>query len=144
MRRPLILIAEDDRDDRFLLESAFKESGNDEDLHFVENGVEVMLFLNQLLQTSQQPIFPDLMMIDLNMPKKNGKEILAEVKQHSIYKNIPIIVYTTTSNEADIKKCYELGANTYIVKPTSYEGLREVVSAIKNYWLGTASIPVLN
>ena len=142
MKKSLILVADDDSDDRFLLQAAFQEHGEQETLEFVENGVEVMEFLEAASAGSSHN-FPELIMLDLNMPKMNGKEVLSEIKNHPFLKRIPVIIYTTTRNEIEIRKCYELGANTYIVKPISFEGLRDVVSNIRSYWLDTASIPVL-
>jgi CheY-like chemotaxis protein len=144
MKKAFILIAEDDSDDRFLLQAAFDENDGQEILAFVENGIEVIEFLNNIAESKDDSAFPELIILDLNMPKKSGKEVLAELKQHPIYKKIPVIIYTTTRNELEIKKCYELGANTYIVKPISFEGLREVVNAIRSYWMDTATIPVLH
>lgn len=144
MKKTLILIAEDDNDDRFLIQSAFKETGDDEILQFVENGVEVMNYLNAESEKGDNAVYPDIIILDLNMPKKSGKEVLAELKGHQLYKNIPVIIYTTTRNEIEIRNCYELGANTYIVKPISFAALREVVWTIKNYWLSTATTPVVH
>ena len=141
MKKSLILVAEDDVDDRFLLQSAFNESGDQEVLEFVENGMEVMDYLNAIAEKGDETAFPELIILDLNMPKKNGKEVLAEIKQNDAFKKIPVIIYTTTKNEIEVKKCYELGANTYIVKPITFEALREVVASIRNYWLSTASMP---
>lgn len=143
MKKSLILVADDDSDDRFLLQSAFEEHGDQEKLEFVENGIEVMEFLEAASSRSDHH-FPELIMLDLNMPKMNGKEVLSEIKNHPVLKRIPVIIYTTTRNEIEIRKCYELGANTYIVKPISFEGLRDVVTNIRSYWLDTASIPVLD
>jgi CheY-like chemotaxis protein len=75
------------------------------------------------------------------MPKKSGREALAEIKQHPSFKVIPVIVYTTTKSEIEIRKCYELGANTYIVKPARFDALLKVVEDIRSYWFNTASIP---
>jgi CheY-like chemotaxis protein len=80
-------------------------------------------------------------LMDLNMPKKNGREALQELKQHPIYKSIPVIVYTTTKNEQEIRRCYELGANSYVVKPARFEALLKVVEDIRSYWFNTVSIP---
>jgi CheY-like chemotaxis protein len=144
VKKPFILIAEDDMDDRFLLEKAFEENGGAENLQFVENGVEVIDYLKSAQNDAALTTpFPRLIILDLNMPKKNGKEVLEEIKGHSLFNKIPVIIYTTTRNETEVKECYELGANTYIVKPISFEAIREVVKAITNYWLSTASIPVL-
>jgi len=137
-----ILIAEDDADDRFLLQTAFREKGYPEKVEFVENGVELMDFLDALQQKSSGSNFlPGFILLDLNMPKKDGRQALKEMKQHPVFKRIPVIVFTTTKNENEIKRCYELGANTYVVKPISFDALLLVVENIRNYWLNTASVP---
>jgi CheY-like chemotaxis protein len=142
MQKLFILVAEDDSDDRFLLQTAFKEKGYDDKLEFVENGVELIEFLSKIQDNKTTHVsFPYFILLDLNMPKKDGREVLKELKQHPVFKKIPIIVFTTTKNENEIKRCYELGANTYIVKPVSFEGLLKVLDNIRSYWSGTASIP---
>jgi len=142
MKKTFILVADDDADDRFLIQTAFKENGYNDKIEFVENGVELLKFLNDISQnSSRESVFPGFILLDLNMPKKSGREVLQEIKQHPVFKTIPVIVYTTTKNESEIKRCYELGANTYIVKPARFEALLKVVEGIHNYWLSTASIP---
>ncbi len=137
-----ILIAEDDADDRFLLKTVFDEMGYKEKIEFVENGIELFTFLNRIHKTDiSENNYPRFILLDLNMPKKDGREVLKEIKQHAIYKKIPVIVFTTTKNETEIKRCYELGANTYIVKPASFEGLVKTMSDIRSYWITTACIP---
>ena len=141
-RKPYIVVAEDDADDRFLLQTAFLEKGFTDPIEFVENGVDLIRFLNQLLeQPADDKQFPRFILLDLNMPKKNGKETLSEIKSHPIWKTIPVIVYTTTKSEAEILKCYELGANTYIVKPARFEMLLQVVEDLRKYWFETATMP---
>jgi CheY-like chemotaxis protein len=143
MRKPVILVAEDDMDDRFLLQTAFRETGDAELLKFVDNGIEVISYLDAAEKNNgEKNNFPEIIILDLNMPKKDGKEVLSELKQHPLFKKIPVIVYTTTKNELEVRKCYELGANTYIVKPISFDSLCRVVKSIRTYWLSTASIPV--
>lgn len=142
MSSSFILIAEDDADDRFLIQTAFEEKGFTERIAFVENGVELLSFLQNIAaNTKEEQVFPGFILLDLNMPKKDGREVLKEIKQHPLYKKIPVIVFTTTRNELEIKRCYELGANTYIVKPISFEALLKVVDDIRSYWFQTASIP---
>lgn len=142
MKNRFILIAEDDADDRFLLQTAFEEKGYKDRIEFVENGVELIKFLEKIrLTDGESSTFPGFIMLDLNMPKKSGREALQELKQHPVFKSIPVIVYTTTKNEMEIKRCYELGANSYIVKPARFEALLKVVEDIRNYWFNTASIP---
>lgn len=142
MKQSFILIAEDDADDRFLLQAAFDEKGYKDKIAFVENGVELMNFLNGISQKGSDFVgFPRFIMLDLNMPKKGGREALQEIKQHPQFKVIPVIVYTTTKNETELKRCYELGANTYIVKPARFEALLKIIEDIRTYWLDTASVP---
>lgn len=138
-----ILIAEDDADDRFLLETAFREIGSKEELVFVQNGVELFQFLaTQNGKPELSKRFPGFIMLDLNMPKKDGREVLKEIKENCLYKKIPIIVFTTTKNENDISRCYDLGANSYVVKPVNYEELMNVIRDIRNYWLRVSALPV--
>lgn len=141
MQKLFILIAEDDADDRFLLQTVFDERGYTDKLEFVENGVELLEFLNKNVNGNSENNFPAFILLDLNMPKKDGREALKEIKQHPLYKKIPVIVFTTTKSEHEIRRCYELGANTYVVKPVSFEALIKVVDEIRNYWLNTASTP---
>jgi CheY-like chemotaxis protein len=133
-----IIIAEDDSDDRLLLETAFKETGIEIKLVFANNGVELL----KLLTAHDQSVYPRVILLDLNMPKKDGREVLKELKEHPHLKKIPVIVFTTTKNEAEIARCYELGANTYVVKPDSYSELLKVVKRLKSYWFETASVAV--
>lgn len=140
MSKMVLLIAEDDADDRFLFETAFSEKGYPEQLVFVENGVELSEFLHRI-EAGGSGNYPACILLDLNMPRKDGREALKELKQHAVFRKIPVIVFTTTKNEMEISRCYELGANTYIVKPVSFDGLLKVVEDIHNYWFGTASIP---
>jgi DNA-binding response OmpR family regulator len=131
-----ILVAEDDADDRFLIETAFKEKGYTDKLDFVENGIELMSYLDD----SKSDSMPRIILLDLNMPKKDGREVLYELKHHHLFKRIPIVVFTTTKNEKEIARCYDLGANTYIVKPTTFDELLFIVEQIHSYWLNAAEV----
>lgn len=143
MQKLFVLIAEDDADDRFLLQTVFDEKGYTDKIEFVENGVELIDYLYAVLEKKNGArSFPAFILLDLNMPKKDGREALKEIKQHPVFKKIPVIVFTTTKSENEIRRCYELGANTYVVKPVSFEGLLKVVDDIRGYWMNTASIPV--
>ena len=144
MNNQPILIAEDDADDRYLLQTAFSEIGYPEKIDFVENGIEVLNYLdaNYTHNKSDEKALPGFILLDLNMPKKDGREVLKELKQHPVFKKIPVIVFTTTKNEIEIKRCYELGANSYVVKPISFDALLKVVENIRSFWFQTASIPV--
>jgi CheY-like chemotaxis protein len=144
MNNQPILIAEDDADDRYLLQTAFLEIGHPEKIDFVENGIEVLNYLdtNYTNNKSDDKSLPGFILLDLNMPKKDGREVLKELKAHPVFKKIPVIVFTTTKNEIEIKRCYELGANSYVVKPISFDALLKVVENIRSFWFQTASIPV--
>ena len=140
MSEVLILIAEDDADDRFLLQTAFEEKGYSDKLEFVENGMELIAYLDNNHKNNRNNHFPKFILLDLNMPKKDGREVLKELKQHTLYKKIPIVIFTTTKNENEIRRCYEMGANTYVVKPSSFSDLLNTIEQIRSYWLDTASI----
>jgi two-component system response regulator len=131
-----ILIGEDDADDRFLLQTAFDEVRPNSQLAFVENGVELLDFLAG--KTEQDQALPVFILLDLNMPKKDGREVLRELKAHATLQRIPVIMFSTTSNEHEIRRCYELGANSYITKPDSFGGLQDIVKALCGYWLSEA------
>lgn len=142
MKNPFILIAEDDADDRFLLQTAFEENGYRERIEFVENGLDLVEYLMQIkTRSGTEKSYPGFILLDLNMPKKDGRLALKEVKQHPEFRKIPVIVFTTTKNENEVKRCYELGANTYVVKPSSFEALLRVVEDLRSYWFRTALVP---
>jgi len=134
-----ILIAEDDADDRFLLQSAFEENGFNDTLCFLDNGVELIEYLNNLTATDGEVKIPRFIMLDLNMPKKDGREVLKEIKQNPLLKKIPVIIFSTTNNEQEMRRCYELGANSYITKPNSFENLIKTVAALRCYWIQTTN-----
>jgi CheY-like chemotaxis protein len=140
MPRSYILIAEDDADDRFLLETAFRECGFNDKLAFVENGIELIRYLDE--EKNRNGVdrkFPAFIMLDLNMPKKDGREVLKELKENETYRVIPVVIFTTTKNENEIRRCYELGANSYVVKPVNFEHLVKVLGQIREYWFGISS-----
>lgn len=132
--RKFILIAEDDADDRFLLRTAFEERGYDDHLIFVENGIELMNYLGEIQNQNAARIFPEFILLDLNMPKMDGREVLQKLKEHKAFKSIPVVVYSTTKNEGEMKKCYELGADLYIVKPSRFDSLLQTVDDLHSHW----------
>lgn len=138
MNSPFILIAEDDVDDRMLLQTAFDENNIKIQIEFVGNGSELIEYLETL--EGRKSNYPRIILLDLNMPKKDGRETLREIKQHPVFKKIPVVVFTTTKNENEIARCYELGANTYVVKPDSFELLRKIVISLSEYWFSTAAV----
>jgi CheY-like chemotaxis protein len=137
MNGAYVLIAEDDIDDRMLLQTAFDETGIKNRIEFVGNGCELLDFLYKEDRNS----YPRFILLDLNMPKKDGRETLKEIKQHPIFKKIPVVIFTTTKNESEVSRCYELGANSYVVKPDSFESLVKITAALCNYWFSIALVP---
>ncbi|HEY1030520.1 MAG TPA: response regulator [Flavipsychrobacter sp.] len=140
MEEVFILIAEDDADDRFLLQTAFEENGFKDKLCFVENGIELFDYLAENKGSTGNTL-PRFIMLDLNMPKKDGREVLTELKQHNTYKNIPVVVFSTTHNEQEMRRCYELGANSYITKPNSFDSLLKTVATLRSLWMEGRTIP---
>jgi len=140
-KRQFILVAEDDIDDKCMLQMIFEDSGNGDLLEFVENGLELINVLDNIRQNEDTLVYPRFILLDLNMPKMDGRQALKELRGHSSYKKIPVIIFSTTKNEAEINRCYEQGANSYIVKPHTYTDLMQIMIAVVNYWLHTASLP---
>lgn len=137
MTKNRIIIADDDEDDRLMMQSAFQELRAEVHIDFAMDGNDLM----ELLSKTAVAASTLFILLDLNMPKKNGGEALKEIKQDPNLKKIPVIVFSTAKNETEIRKCYDLGANTYIVKPNSFEDVRQVVQSLNAYWLDTAAIP---
>lgn len=132
-----ILVAEDDADDRFLLKTMFQENGFNETLYFVEDGIELLEYLQKAESDNKSNPVPRLILLDLNMPRKDGRQVLSELKENPVLKKIPVVILSTTKNEKEIKKCYELGAVGYITKPDSYETFMKTITDIIDTWLHT-------
>ncbi|WPP51489.1 response regulator [Catalinimonas niigatensis] len=137
-----ILMADDDPDDRMLTKEALMENKLANDLHFVEDGEELMDYLNQKGKYNKENApKPGLILLDLNMPKKDGREALTEIKADPKLRRIPIIVLTTSKAEEDIVKTYDLGISSFITKPVTFDDLVEVARAIGKYWFGIVVLP---
>ena len=142
--RPItILMADDDADDRQMTREAFEESRVANDLRFVENGVELMDYLQRRGRYSDPATSPrpGLILLDLNMPKKDGREALQEIKADPTLRNIRVVILTTSKAEEDIYRSYDLSATSYITKPVTFEGLVEVVKTLGKYWLEIVELP---
>ncbi len=139
----VLLIAEDDPDDRLLFGQAFREARLPVDLRFVEDGEALMDYLRKKDECHESdPIpKPDLILLDLNMPRKDGREVLEEIKADPELRSIPVVVCTTSSGEEDITQSYARGASSFIVKPETYDGLLEAVRVFGNYWCKIAQLP---
>lgn len=142
---PTILIADDDPDDRLMIRDAFADRCRDCRLCFVEDGEEALRFLENALhkQTADCPL-PDLILLDLNMPLKDGRETLRELKANPRFRRIPTVILTTSHSDDDIDDCYDHHANSYIIKPNRYSELLEVVTSLQSYWMDTVNLPPQN
>ncbi len=139
--RPIeILLVEDSPSDADLTVDAFSEARVLNNLHWVKDGVEALTFLRRQGQYSDVPR-PDLILLDLNMPKKDGREVLAEIKADSQLKRIPVIILTTSAAERDILKTYELNGNCYVTKPIDVEQFMSVIKLIEAFWLALVQLP---
>ena len=136
-----ILLVEDSPSDAALTIEALKEGKIANKLTHVEDGVEAMDFLERRGKYANAAK-PDLIMLDLNLPRKDGREVLAEIKNDNNLKVIPIIVLTTSRSDADILKSYQLNANCYITKPVDFSHFIDVVKSIENFWLTVVTLPV--
>lgn len=135
-----ILLIEDSRSDAVLIQETLSESKFLNELHLVRDGVEATNFLYKRGNYSNAPR-PDIILLDLNLPKKNGRELLAEIKADENLMTIPIVVLTTSSDEADILRSYQLRVNCYLVKPIELEQFIEVVQSIEHFWLALVELP---
>jgi two-component system, chemotaxis family, response regulator Rcp1 len=126
-----ILLVEDSKSDAYLTQETLTETNIPHRLHHVKDGVEALDFLHQRQKYTQVPR-PDLILLDLNMPRKNGFEVLTEVKAHGTFCLIPIVVITTSTNETEIEKIYQLQAKLYLVKPVGSDRLAKVLNSIRS------------
>ena len=139
----LILMAEDDSDDRLLVKDALAECRWEGDLRFVENGEELLDYLMRRGKYSQSAIAPrpGLILLDLNMPRKDGREALREIKADAELRRIPVVVFTTSKADTDIGRLYDLGANSFISKPIQFDALVSVMRILGQYWFRTVELP---
>lgn len=130
-----ILLVDDDLDDRYLLQTAFEESETPCRLDYLSDGDEIFSYLDKQVQpeTSTEQL-PDLILLDLNMPKKNGWQVLNELKQSPLFKHIPVVILTTSKSPEHVRKSYSLGASSFISKPSSFSNLVEVTRILGKYW----------
>lgn len=141
--KPIILVADDDDDDLLLIRTAFEETQVKAPFFTVKDGEELMDFLRcrgKYVDPTSAPR-PGLILLDLNMPRKDGREALMEIKADPVLCQIPVVILTTSKAEEDVKHTYDLGANSFIVKPSTYEGLTNVIKTVTRYWFDVVTLP---
>jgi len=142
-RTPItILMADDDADDRSLTKEALQEGRLVNDLRFVEDGEDLLDYLRHAGKyAGQNPPRPGLILLDLNMPKKDGRTTLQEIKNDPELRQIPVVILTTSKADEDIFKSYDLGVNSYIVKPVTFDALVDVLQTLEKYWFEIVELP---
>jgi len=134
----VILMAEDDADDRLLVRDALAECKLEDTVRFVADGEELMDYLlrrGKYLTPEAAPR-PTFILLDLNMPRKDGRQALREIRAHPDLRRLPVVVFTTSKAEADVEKLYDLGANSFVVKPVAFDALVKIVGQLAQYWFG--------
>ena len=141
MGRPVeILLVEDNPDDVALTEEALRLSNMANNLHVAQDGVMALEFLRKQGAYSDA-VSPDLVLLDLNLPRKDGREVLAEVKSDDALKHIPVVVLTTSQAEQDIMRSYKLHANCYVTKPVDFDEFIKIVRSIEDFWFAVVKLP---
>lgn len=135
-----ILLVEDNPADARLIKEVFKDTKTKNKLYVVKDGVEAMDFLNQDAAYVDMPR-PDVILLDLNLPRKDGRELLKELKEDNTFKRVPIVILTTSSAEEDIIKTYNNHANCYITKPVDFDQFLKVINSIEDFWLTVVKLP---
>jgi len=135
-----ILLVEDNPGDVRLTQEALKDGGVLNELHVVEDGVDALAFLRRQGKYADAPC-PELILLDLNLPKKDGREVLAEIKSDDALKRIPVVILTISNAEEDILQTYNLNANCYITKPVDLEQFIKVIQSIEDFWFTIVTLP---
>ena len=135
-----VLLVEDSAGDVRLTREAFKDAKVHINLHVASDGIDAMAFLRREGEHANVPR-PDLILLDLNLPKKDGREVLEEIKESPALKSIPVVILTTSASDADILRSYRLHANCYITKPVDLDGFLKVVKSIDSFWLSVVRLP---
>ncbi len=141
LMRPIeILLVEDNPGDVRLIQEAFKHNKIRNNLHIAANGLDAIAFLNKNGDYQHVPT-PDLILLDLSLPKKDGREVLEEIKQDKRFKRIPVVILTTSQTDQDIQRTYDLHANCYISKPIELDEFIHVIRSIENFWMMIVKLP---
>lgn len=140
----VILMADDDADDRLLTKRALEQNNIVNDFRYVEDGEQLIDYLNHQGKYSDPADSPrpGLILLDLNMPRKDGREALGEIKKDESLRRIPIVILTTSKEEEDVLRSYDLGVNSYITKPVTFQGLVDAMKTIGRYWLDIVKLPM--
>ncbi|MES2386973.1 MAG: response regulator [Bacteroidota bacterium] len=137
-----ILMADDDSDDREMTQEAFAENNLENEIAFVEDGEELLEYLKRSGRyANSKHEMPDLILLDLNMPRKDGREALREIKENPELSRIPVVILTTSSAHEDVLRTYNLGGNSFITKPVTFAELVKVTEGIGKYWFELVRIP---
>jgi two-component system response regulator len=139
-RIPVILVCDDDFEDQLLIKDAFAVACIQADFRFTSDGLELIEYLQNSTGDAKYP-HPDVILLDLNMPRMPGLEALEWIKSHPDYRVIPVVIYTTSHDESDIQQCYRVGANTFMTKCANFDDLLEKVNAFAKYWVDIAELP---
>jgi CheY-like chemotaxis protein len=140
MRTPEILLVDDNPADTDLIAEVWARNGRPSNIHAITDGVEAIAFLRRE-QKYAHALVPDFVILDLNLPKKDGRALLAEVKTDTFLRKIPIAIFSTSEAQQDITRSYELGANCYVSKPGNLQGFISAVTLIGDFWFGLARLP---
>jgi CheY-like chemotaxis protein len=143
-KRTLVIIAEDDPDDRLLIRDAIREAAPERvDVRFVQDGAEMLdyLYRRGAYQDSQKSPSPELVLLDINMPRKTGLEVLEEIKRDPALRTIPVLLLTTSRSPEHIARSYELGGAGFVTKPNSFTELVDLMRSIERYWFKTVELP---
>lgn len=137
-----IIVADDDADDRLLITDAFRESRLANPLVFVEDGEQLLKVLESTVDgVGRSRSLPGLILLDLNMPRMDGRTALGHIKSNPLLRRIPVVVLTTSKAEEDVIRTYDLGVNSFITKPVTFEGLVDVVKSLNHYWIEIVELP---
>lgn len=145
-KRPLnIMVAENDEDDRALVKFAFAECKLSNTVDFVEDGEQLLdyLYCRGSYEDKINAAKPDLILLDLGMPRVNGHEALKEIKSDPLLRSIPVVIFTTSKSTKDINSTYNMGANSFIVKPVTFDGLIQVMNVLAEYWAEVTELPIV-
>lgn len=138
-----ILVADDDADDRLMIGEAFEEAMLKNPVAYVQDGIELLEYLRhegEYTDAAAHPT-PGIILLDLNMPRMDGRTALEEIRKDPILKRIPVVVLTTSQAEEDILRTYDLGVNSFITKPVTFDGLVQVVQVLNRYWIEIVALP---